>query len=282
MLEVDKLVKEFGQIRALDDVSLQVSRGEIVGLLGPNGAGKTTLMNIIAGYIFPSAGYVKIDGLDHVVDSKSACARLGYLPERPPLYDDMTIEDYLAFVVALKVPDRRSQKVELHRILDEFQLCNVRGRLLRNLSKGYQQRVGFAQALVGSPPLLILDEPTAGLDPRQIREFRNRLFKLKENHAILFSSHILTEVEAVSDRVVMLNRGRIISDSDTALMGFKYRVITEREDKLTRQALRRVPGVISVEGTIKEDGLFAYDVTANIPDGDSHSIRKDIFLQCQK
>ena len=122
----------------------------------------------------------------------------------------MTIEDYLAFVVALKVTDRRSQKVELHMILDEFQLCNVRGRLLRNLSKGYQQRVGFAQALVGSPPLLILDEPTAGLDPRQISEFRKRLFKLKENHAILFSSHILTEVEAVSDRVVILNRGHNI------------------------------------------------------------------------
>ncbi|HHX37590.1 MAG TPA: ABC transporter ATP-binding protein [Clostridiaceae bacterium] len=282
MLEVDELIKDFGQHRALDGVSLTVQKGEIVGLLGPNGAGKTTLMNVIAGYMFPTSGRVCIDGIDTVTDPLKACASVGYLPERPPLYEDMTVACYLEFVAALKIAEQSVRAAELRRILFQLELEPVKSRLISNLSKGYQQRVGLGQAIMGRPPLLILDEPTAGLDPRQIRSFRSLLQEFKQDHAILFSSHILTEVDAVSDRVVILHRGRIQSKPVTTPTKHCYLVMTDEESKAVYKALRRIPGVIDVVGYQNKEGFFAYEVVVNLSDGDMHSVRRRIFYAVAK
>ena len=211
MIEVKNITKRYGAHKALDDVSFTANDGEILGFLGPNGAGKSTAMNIITGYISASSGSVSVDGKDVAQQPQEAKKNMGYLPEIPPLYEDMTVKEYLYFIYDLK-------KCKLPKISHMKDICSlvgledVYGRLIKNLSKGYRQRVGFAQALVGDPKILILDEPTVGLDPKQIVEIRSLIKKLGKRHTVILSSHILPEVQAVCDRIIIIDHGKIIAD----------------------------------------------------------------------
>ncbi|MBQ1554573.1 MAG: ABC transporter ATP-binding protein [Clostridia bacterium] len=218
MIKVSHLTKQYGSITALRDVSFAVKKGEVVGFLGPNGAGKTTAMNIITGYLSSTSGSVSIDGYDILEEPTEAKKRIGYLPEVPPLYPDMTVNEYLDFIYALKGAWQK-KAAHFKEICELTRIEAVRGRLIKNLSKGYRQRVGIAQALVGNPPVLILDEPTVGLDPRQIVETRTLVKQLGEDHTVIFSSHLLGEVQAVCGRVIVLNNGRLVADSQSDSLG---------------------------------------------------------------
>ncbi len=218
MISVKNLTKKYGNITALDNVSFSVEKGEVVGFLGPNGAGKSTAMNIITGYLSSTSGNVKIDGFDILEEPTDAKKRIGYLPEVPPLYPDMTVDEYLDFIYELKAA-KQKKKAHFNEICELTKITAVRGRLIKNLSKGYRQRVGIAQALVGNPPVLILDEPTVGLDPKQIIEMRTLIKKLGENHTVILSSHILSEVQAVCGRIIVLNNGRLVADNKAQELG---------------------------------------------------------------
>ena len=214
MISVKNLTKKYGNITALDNVSFSVEKGEVVGFLGPNGAGKSTAMNIITGYLSSTSGNVKIDGFDILEEPTDAKKRIGYLPEVPPLYPDMTVDEYLDFIYELKAA-KQKKKAHFNEICELTKITAVRGRLIKNLSKGYRQRVGIA----GNPPVLILDEPTVGLDPKQIIEMRTLIKKLGENHTVILSSHILSEVQAVCGRIIVLNNGRLVADNKAQELG---------------------------------------------------------------
>lgn len=218
MICVKHLTKKYGNITALDDVSFSVKKGEVVGFLGPNGAGKSTAMNIITGYLSSTSGSVTVDGFDILEEPTEAKKRMGYLPEVPPLYPDMTVDEYLDFIYELKGA-KQKKKAHFNEICELSRITAVRGRLIKNLSKGYRQRVGIAQALVGNPPVLILDEPTVGLDPKQIIEMRTLIKKLGEHHTVILSSHILSEVQAVCDRMIVLNNGKLVADNRAERLG---------------------------------------------------------------
>ncbi len=209
MIEIQNLTKSYGQIKAVDDISFTVEKGEVLGFLGPNGAGKSTTMNIITGFIPSTEGTVKVCGYDIMESPAEVKQRIGYLPELPPLYMDMTINEYLNFVADLKLVSKKQKNSQISDVMELVKLGDVRGRLIKNLSKGYKQRVGLAQSLLGAPEVLILDEPTVGLDPMQIIEIRKLIKALGKQHTIILSSHILPEVSAVCERVVIINKGKI-------------------------------------------------------------------------
>ncbi len=214
MVEVKNLVKSYGNIDAVKNISFTANVGEVLGFLGPNGAGKSTTMNIIAGYLSATSGTVTIDGFDIVDDPKEAKKRIGYLPELPPVYQEMTVKQYLSFMYDLK----KASEPKAEHLEEIMKLCGIDAigdRVIRNLSKGYRQRVGVAQALVGNPPVIILDEPTVGLDPKQIIEMRTLIKNLGKKHAVIFSSHVLSEVSAVCDRIVVISQGGIVADEAT-------------------------------------------------------------------
>ena len=214
MIEVSNLTKKYGQHVAIDALNFSVNKGEILGFLGPNGAGKSTTMNIITGYLSATQGSVTVDGHDVLEEPTLVKKRLGYMPEFPPLYPDMTVCEYLDFVSDIKKVDREAKKASMEKIMDLIKIHDVSKRLIKNLSKGYKQRVGLAQALIGNPPVLILDEPTIGLDPKQIIDIRNLIKELGKEHTIILSSHILPEVTAVCGRVIIIHKGKIVA-SDT-------------------------------------------------------------------
>jgi ABC-2 type transport system ATP-binding protein len=214
LIQVENVTKRYGQRLAVDHLSFGVSRGEILGFLGPNGAGKSTTMNIITGYLSATEGTVRVDGYDILEQPQEVKRRIGYMPELPPLYLDMTVQDYLSFVSDIKGVARARRREGMDRAMEMLKIADVRPRMIKNLSKGYKQRVGIAQALIGSPAVLILDEPTIGLDPQQIIETRSLIRELGKEHTIILSSHILPEVQAVCDRVLIINKGRIVA-SDT-------------------------------------------------------------------
>ena len=209
MIEITNLVKHYGRIKAVDDISFSVQQGEIVGFLGPNGAGKTTTMNILTGYIPSTAGVVKVGGFDVMEEPEKVKRQIGYLPEQPPLYFDLTVYEYLKFVAELKKVQSNRRRQQVSEAMELMRIEDHKNRLVKNLSKGYKQRVGFAQALIGEPEVLILDEPTIGLDPRQIIEIRKVIKSLGKKHTLILSSHILQEVSAVCERVIIINKGRI-------------------------------------------------------------------------
>jgi len=221
MIEVKNLVKTYGAHRAVDNISFRVEEGEILGFLGPNGAGKSTTMNIITGYLSATEGTVTVGGYDVLEEPDEAKRSVGYLPELPPLYLDMTVNEYLRFMYDLKKCKLPRQK-HLDEICALVKIDHVAGRLIKNLSKGYRQRVGFAQALIGDPKVLILDEPTVGLDPTQILEMRNLIKRLGKHHTVILSSHILSEIESVCDRIIIINEGRIIEDDTAKGLSEKY------------------------------------------------------------
>ncbi len=214
MIKIDHLVKSYGATCAVDDVSFEIARGEIVGFLGPNGAGKSTTMNILSGYLSSTSGRVLVDGLNVLDEPLEVKRRIGYLPEQPPLYLDMTVEEYLIFVYNLKGCTLNRTK-HLEEICEVVKIKDVYHRVIRNLSKGYRQRVGIAQALVGNPPVIIFDEPTVGLDPKQIIEIRNLIRTLGKDHTVILSTHILQEVQAVCDRILIINKGKLVADELT-------------------------------------------------------------------
>ena len=214
MIEISHLVKRYGAKFAVDDISFSVGKGEIVGFLGPNGAGKSTTMNILTGYLSSTSGTVKVGGIDVLESPYEAKKLIGFLPEQPPLYVDMKVDEYLNFVYDLKRCTLNREK-HLKEVCEVTKIADVRGRLIKNLSKGYRQRVGIAQALVGNPKVLIFDEPTVGLDPKQIIEIRNLIRNLGSDHTVILSTHILPEVQAVCDRIIIINKGRVVADERT-------------------------------------------------------------------
>ncbi len=212
MVEVKNLTKCYGDIKAVDDISFTVETGEILGFLGPNGAGKSTTMNMITGYISSTSGTVTIDGSEILENPKETKSKIGYLPEIPPLYVDMTVRKYLEFMYDLKRV-KLPKKEHIAEVMRLVRIDDHSERIIKHLSKGYRQRVGFAQALLGNPPVLILDEPTVGLDPKQIIEIRKLIKSLGKKHTIIFSSHVLSEISATCDRILVISEGKIVADA---------------------------------------------------------------------
>ena len=264
MINVTGLSKRYGTHLAVQNVSFEIEKGEVIGFLGPNGAGKSTIMNILTGYLSTTQGKIEIDGFDILEHPEEAKKRIGYLPEIPPLYVDMKVREYLNFIYDLKKV-KFPKKPHIDEILKLIKIENVQNRLIKNLSKGYRQRVGFAQALIGNPDVLILDEPTVGLDPKQIIEIRNLISRLGKNHTIILSSHILSEVQAVCKRVIIINRGEIIADDSADNLTTKLssdhslvaRIVCSEKEML--EALKTVKDVKSVTSLgRKEDGTYDF------------------------
>ncbi len=211
MIEVKNVTKKYGKVVAVDKISFTINDGEIIGLLGPNGAGKSTTMNMITGYIEPTEGTIVIDGYDISKKPKKAKKEIGYMPEGVPLYTDMTVKEFVTYMAEIKKVDRKTRKEKVEKIIEETGLKDVEKKLTRNLSRGYKQRVSMAGALVGEPKILILDEPTVGLDPKQITEIRNLIKELGKTHTIILSSHILSEVSQICQKVIIINKGKIVA-----------------------------------------------------------------------
>lgn len=282
MVEVTNLTKKYGSITAVDDISFSIAEGEIVGLLGPNGAGKTTTMNMLTGYISTTSGQIKIDGYDILEQPIEAKKRIGYLPEHPPLYTDMTVKDYLSFVYALK-RIKLDRKEHLLGIMDLVGLTDVKNRIIKHLSKGYQQRVGLAQALVGNPKVLILDEPTVGLDPNQIIEIRKLIHDLGKTHTVMISSHILPEISEICEKVIIINKGKLVAmDYTQALLeksGSSDRMIIRiagEEEELLKN-LCQIEGILAAE-TVREaeDGIYEFSLQIDPASGVQNTLTIDL------
>ena len=211
MIEVKNITKKYGNFTAVDNINFKIEEGEIIGLLGPNGAGKSTTMNMITGYIEPTEGEIKVEGYDISKKPKKAKAQIGYMPEGVPLYSDLTVKEFVTYMAELKKVDRKTRKEKVEKIIEQTGLKDVEKKLTRNLSRGYKQRVSMAGALVGEPKILILDEPTVGLDPKQITEIRALIKELGKKHTIILSSHILSEVSQICNKVIIINKGKIVA-----------------------------------------------------------------------
>ena len=279
MIKIEHLVKNYGATVAVDDVSFEIEKGEIVGLLGPNGAGKSTAMNILTGYLSSTSGSVSVAGLDVLDNPLEAKKHIGYLPEQPPLYLDMTVREYLNFVYDLKDCKLNRQK-HIDEICDTVKIRDVYNRVIKNLSKGYRQRVGIAQALIGSPEVIIFDEPTVGLDPKQIIEVRNLLRGLGRDHTVILSTHILQEVQAVCDRIIIINKGKIVADERTENITravennrrFNVKICGPQKEVLAM--LRAKPGIVSAEVLGQRDGdAYSYSIESEV----GVDIRKSLF-----
>lgn len=250
MIIVDQVSKKFGPITALDNISLTVTRGQVLGLLGQNGAGKSTLLNILSGYLPVTSGRVFINSADMMINPMKGKSSIGYLPETPPLYPEMTVKEYLRFCCNLKGVHKSDQAEHIDEIFELTGLKDMRNRLIANLSKGYRQRTGLAQALCGSPELLLLDEPTSGFDPSQVVEFRKTISSLSKRHTIVFSSHILSEVQSICQRVIILHQGRLVldhsmEDGSSKDRRFHLKVAMEKEKLLP--AIRSLPSVTRIK-----------------------------------
>lgn len=262
MIRVENVSKSYGPTRALDGVSFSVERNRVLGFLGPNGAGKSTAMKIITTYLSPDEGQVTVDGIDVVKDPLAVRRRIGYLPENAPLYADMRVKDYLAFVAAARGLDAGGLSARLEWVYDATGVRSVLFKNVNELSKGYRQRVGLAQALVHDPAVLILDEPTSGLDPRQIIGIRNLIAELAATKTIIFSSHILAEISAVTDRIVIIHEGRIVADGQTdelrrnAMRENRTRVLLSANGPDALGALKSIPGVVAVDAAAEGGALL--------------------------
>lgn len=281
MIKVENLVKNYGNHVAVDHLSFTVDQGQIYGFLGPNGAGKTTTMNIMTGYLAASDGKVEIHGYDILTQPEEAKRCIGYLPEVPPLYQDMTVTEYLLFVAELKKVAKKERKDQVQEIIRMVELEDVENRLIRNLSKGYRQRVGFAQAIVGYPEVIILDEPMAGLDPKQIIEIRALIKKLSENHTIILSSHILSEISTICDHIMIISHGKLIaSDSPEGLQKRMEKTIEIEltvmgEKKSAAKILDRLKNVQSYE---IEKAAEKGSVKIRVQSKENKDIRKELSM----
>ncbi len=280
MIEVKNLVKLYGDKRAVDDVTFTVQKGEILGFLGQNGAGKSTTMNIITGYLSSTSGTVTIDGHEILEDPIEAKKKIGYLPEHPPLYLDMTVKEYLGFMYELKkVKLPRKQHIE--EICQVVRITDVYNRVIKNLSKGYRQRVGLAQALLGNPDVLILDEPTVGLDPKQMIEIRNLIKSLGQRHTIILSSHILSEVQMTCDRVIVINKGKLVADdtpdnlSHSMSTDHKLLIRVAGPKDEVSKLLAKIPGMQEVSFVGERENGQAFDFSLEADKG--LDIRREVF-----
>jgi ABC-2 type transport system ATP-binding protein len=284
MIEILNVSKNFGDKKAVDNLSFNVVEGEILGFLGPNGAGKSTTMNIITGYLSASSGTAKIDGIDILENPTEAKRRIGFLPEIPPLYPEMTVKEYLSFVYELK-ECRFPKEQHLKEICDVVKIGDVYKRMIKNLSKGYRQRVGIAQALIGNPKVLIFDEPTIGLDPKQIIEIRNLIKMLGKEHTVILSTHILPEVQAVCDRIVVINKGKLVANEKTedlilAVEGSRRltaKIVGPEADVL--KMLKSTSGVRYAEVLGKRD---TDSVSYLIESEENVDVRKSLFFNLAK
>jgi gliding motility-associated transport system ATP-binding protein len=268
MIQVENLTKRYGPTLAVSDVSFEVQKGEVLGFLGPNGAGKTTTMRILTGYLTPTDGRVRVAGFDVLEEPLEAKKRTGYLPENPPVYPDMTVREYLAFVGRIKGVPRKELKTRLGEVSEKCAVSDVFNRPIGKLSKGYRQRVGLAQAIIHNPDVLILDEPTAGLDPKQIIETRDLIHGLAGQHTVILSTHILPEVSRTCNRVVVINQGKVVAagapeELNKRLQGFEtVLVVVEGPAAEVIDKLQRVEGVNVVEPRESADGRMTFEIHA--------------------
>ena len=283
MLKVENLVKKYGDKYAVNDVSFEIGDGEVVGFLGPNGAGKTTIMNIITGFLSYTSGSCTVDVFEILENPTEAKKLIGYLPDQPPLYPEMTVEEYLNFVFELK-GCTFNRKKHVMEVCEVTKIVDMRDRLIKNLSKGYCQRVGIAQALIGNPRIIILDEPTVGLDPKQIIEIRNLIRSLGRDHTVILSTHVLSEVQAVCDRIIIINKGKIAADERTdrltKLMSGTRRlqVSIAGVRKTVLESLKALDGVAYVEAGKDMGGETVYKIESK----DGLDIRRAVFELCAK
>ncbi|MFW6313591.1 MAG: ABC transporter ATP-binding protein [Spirochaetota bacterium] len=285
MIEVHNLTKRYGPHVAVDDVSFSVQQGEVVGFLGPNGAGKSTTMNILTGYLSASEGDVHIDGTNILEEPEAVKRRIGYLPETPPLYGEMTVREYLRFVCSIRKVPREKVNDRIEQGLHTVGIVEVYNRLIGNLSKGYRQRVGLAQALMGNPDILILDEPTSGLDPKQIIEIRDLIRDLGADHTVILSSHILPEVSEICRRVMIINDGRIVADGDPATLGgelfdaSQIIVTALADESAARGAISGIEGISRIEILPATEAGTTEMLVESEKDKD---LRRDIFESFSK
>ncbi|UYJ41895.1 MAG: ABC transporter ATP-binding protein [Lachnospiraceae bacterium] len=282
MIEVKNLVKRYGNHAAVNDLSFTVETGKVVGFLGPNGAGKSTTMNMITGYIAPTEGEVLIDGIDIMDEPELAKKNIGYLPEIPPLYPDLKVREYLSFVAELKKVSKKDRDIEVHKIMSKTKTLDVSERLIKHLSKGYKQRVGLAGAMMGNPDILILDEPTVGLDPSQIIEMRELIRELSKNHTVLLSSHIMQEISAVCDEIIIINEGKMITKDTPENITKKMvdtngvHVVVKGDKTKLKEALRTISGIKNV--SYDNDKDTEEDTTGlTIYCAEDEDIRVDLF-----
>ena len=279
MIEIKHLVKTYGNHRAVDDLSLTVESGKIYGFLGPNGAGKSTTMNILTGYIGATSGEVTINGHDIFKEPEEARKCIGYLPEIPPVYEDMTVWEYLLFAAELKKVEKGKRIQYVEEAMELTYITDMENRLIRNLSKGYRQRVGLAQAVMGYPEIIILDEPTVGLDPKQIIEIRDLIRRLGEKHTVILSSHILSEVKEICDYIFIISEGKLVASDTTQNLlhqvqgAQKIELLTDENTDAFLSILYEIPGVADVSVEDHEDMTSRVVVSAK----EGVDIRKDVF-----
>ena len=282
MIEVSNLVKKYGDHTAVDHLSFKIEKGKIYGFLGPNGAGKSTTMNMITGYIASTEGTVTIDGHDILDEPEQAKKCIGYLPEMPPLYFDMTVLEYMNFVADLKKIPKDKKKSMVAEVMEMVKITDMKNRLIKNLSKGYRQRVGLAQAILGYPEVIILDEPTVGLDPKQIIEIRDLIKSLKEKHTVILSSHILSEVSAVCDYVLIISHGKLVASDTPENLGKLAEgsntlnlIVKGEKDKICT-ALGQIEGVKNVTAAdAKEEHAWNINVSTN----EDRDVREEVFFK---
>jgi ABC-2 type transport system ATP-binding protein len=283
VIEISHLTKKYGTHVAVDDLNLTIEPGRIYGFLGPNGAGKSTTMNMITGYLGATEGIIKINGFDILAQPEDAKKCIGYLPELPPLYMDMTVEEYLLFAAELKKIPKEKRKLYVEDAMATTKITDMRGRLIKNLSKGYRQRVGLAQAVLGYPEVIILDEPTVGLDPKQIIEIRDLIQSLGKKHTVILSSHILSEVRAVCDYIFIISHGKLVASEETEELvermsgGQVIELKLKAEEEKIKEVFADAEHITAVETKeLPEDGVTEVTVTAE----KNKDVREEIFHIC--
>ena len=285
MIEVKHVTKRYGKAVAVEDISFSIKEGEIIGLLGPNGAGKSTTMNMITGFIEPTEGEIIIDGNDILKKTKKAKKQIGYMPEGVPLYTDLTVKEFVQYMAEIKQVDKKTIKEKVNEIIEQTGLKDVEKKLIKNLSRGYKQRVSMAGALVGTPKILILDEPTVGLDPKQITEIRNLIKELGKKHTIILSSHILSEVSQICNKVIIINKGKIIAidtpenlENKVTNKNCVYVTVEDTENRVN-QIKNKIKDIKKIELVAEnEDGTKQYMIEAQ----GEVDLRKTIFSEFAK
>lgn len=280
MIEVKNVTKKYGKFTAVENISFTVKDGEVVGFLGPNGAGKSTTMNMITGFIEPTDGTIEVNGYDITKKPKKAKKQIGYMPENVPLYMDLTVKEFVTYMAELKLVERANRKEEVQKVIKETGLEEVQNKLIRNLSRGYKQRVSMAGALVGNPDVLILDEPTVGLDPKQIIEIRNLIKSLGKKHTVILSSHILSEISQICEKVIIINKGKIVAidtpanlEEKTKEQNIIYITVEDKKEKMPtiKNKIKEIKQIEMVKDN--EDGTKQYKITSE----QEKDIRKTLF-----
>lgn len=280
MIEVKNVTKKYGNFLAVDDISFTVEDGEIVGFLGPNGAGKSTTMNMITGFIEPTEGSISVNGYDIMKKTKNAKKQIGYMPESTPLYFDLTVKEFVTYMAELKLVERKKRKEEVNKVLEETGLIEVENKLIKNLSRGYKQRTSMAGALVGNPDVLILDEPTVGLDPKQIIEIRNLIKELGKKHTVILSSHILSEISQICERVIIINKGKIVAidtpeklEEKTKEKNIIFVTVEDPKEKMEsiKEKIKEIEELTMVKDN--EDGTKQYKIVSD----SNIDVRKSLF-----